>query len=53
MWILEIDYGVVLPDTISEYGALDESDFPSLEVEQQYERDIRAAAQRWLAANPD
>lgn len=52
MWLLEIDYDVVLPDPMSEYGALDESDFPAAEVEQQYQRDIRRAAERWLLTNP-
>src|SRR3954447_5199858 len=52
IWTLEIDYDVVLPDSMSEYGALDESDFPTSEVEQRYEQEIRAAAQQWLAANP-
>ena len=28
-----------------------ESDFPTSEVGQQYERDIRGAAERWLLAN--
>jgi hypothetical protein len=52
MWLLEIDYGVVLPDTMSHYGALDEGDFSTSEIEQTYERDIRQAAARWLEANP-
>jgi hypothetical protein len=52
VWMLEIDYGVVLPDTMSQYGALDEDDLPTSEVEQAYERDIREAAARWLALNP-
>ncbi|MEJ7892198.1 MAG: hypothetical protein WKF94_06125 [Solirubrobacteraceae bacterium] len=52
MWLLEIDYGAVLPDTMSQYGALDGDDFPTSEVEQAYERDIREAATRWLALNP-
>jgi hypothetical protein len=52
MWTLEMDYKVLLPDSMSDYGALDESDFRTSEMEQQYARDIRAAAQRWLAANP-
>jgi DNA-directed RNA polymerase beta' subunit len=52
MWMLEIDRGVVLPATMSQYGALDEEDFPTSDVEQAYERDIREAAAKWLTANP-
>jgi hypothetical protein len=52
MWLLEIDYGVVLPDTMSQSDALDEDDFATSDMEQGYERDIRAAAERWLEANP-
>jgi hypothetical protein len=46
MWLLEIDYGVVLPDKMSQYGALDEDDFATSDMEQGYESDIRAAAER-------
>jgi hypothetical protein len=52
MWLLEIDYGVVLPGTMSQYGALDDGDFATSDIEQDYESDIRAAATRWLEANP-
>lgn len=52
MWLLEIDYDVVLPATMSQYGALDEDDFPTSDVEQAYERDIREAAARWLEMHP-
>jgi hypothetical protein len=36
---------------MSQYGALDADDFRTSEVEQAYQRDIRQAAARWLAAN--